>query len=164
MKQEVSIHKEVLSPEELQFLMDKDRKETRTFYRAVRVFMAVCFIIPFIVAWMRAMDGDENPFELGAYFLGVAFLLSFTGLCAWLAYRRSLQKVKADIRQMSKTVERTRITRKQYMPQNHTYYFYLDSPNKLSIEVSENDYHLLNDGDELNIEYSTHAKLYFGYF
>ncbi|HEY9178110.1 MAG TPA: hypothetical protein VIN07_10485 [Flavipsychrobacter sp.] len=164
MKQEVRIHKESLSPEELQFLMDKDQKETRTFYSAIRVFMFVCFVIPFIVAWLRAMDGDENPFELGAYFLGVGFLLSFTGLCAWLAYRRSLQKIKRDIKNRSKTVERTHITRKQYMPHNHTYYFYLDSPNKLSIEVSEADYHLLNDGDELNIEYSTNAKMYFGYF
>lgn len=164
MKQEARIHNEPLLPEELQFLKDKDEKETRTFYRAIRVFMFVCFVIPFIVAWLRAMDGDENPFELGAYFLGVAFLLSFTGLCAWLAYRRSLQKIKRDIKNRSKTVERTHITRKQYMPHNHTYYFYLDSPNKLSIEVSEADYHMLNDGDELNIEYSTNAKMYFGYF
>lgn len=164
MQQQVSIHKEALTPEELQFLKDKDEKETRAFFRAVRVFMFICFIIPFIVAWMRAMDGDENPFELGAYFMGVTFLLCFTGLCAWLAYRRSLQKVKADIRHNSKTIERTRITRRQYMPQNNTYYFYLSSPNKLSIEVSESDYYMLKDGDELNIEYSTHAKLYFGYF
>ncbi len=164
MKAEVRTHSEQLSPEELQFLVDKDEKETRTFYRAIRVFMVVCFIIPFIVAWMRAMDGDEHPFELGAYFLGVAFLLSFTGLCAWLAYRRSLQKIKTDIRKRSKTVERAKITRKQYMPHNHAYYFYLDSPTKLSIEVSESDYYMLNDGDEVNIEYSTNSKLYFGYF
>lgn len=164
MKQEVSIHKESLLPGELQFLMDKDEKETRSFYRAVRVFMFICFIIPFIVAWMRAMSGDETPFEYGDYFLGVTFLLSFTGLSAWMAYKRSLQKIKRDIKNRTKTIERTHITRKQYMPHNHTYYFYLDSPNKLSIEVSESDYYMLNDGDELNIEYSTNAKMYFGYF
>lgn len=164
MKQDVRIHKEHLTPEELQFLVEKDEKESRTFYRAIRVFMIVCFAIPFVVAWMRAMDGDENPFDLGDYFLGVTFLLGFTGLCAWLAYRRSLQKVRTDIKNRSKTIERAKITRKQYMPHNHTYYFYLDSPNKLSIEVTESDYYMLNDGDEVNIEYSTNSKLYFGYF
>jgi len=164
MRKELVIENELMSDEELQFLINKDEKETRTFYRAISVFMIICFVIPFIVAWMRAMDGDEHPFELVAYFLGVGFLLSFLGVCAWVTYSRSLQKIKTDIKKRSKTVERTHITRKQYVAGNHTYYFYLDSPVKLSIEVSETDYHLLNDGDEVNIEYSTNAKLYFGYF
>lgn len=158
------LHNEQLSSEELDFLIKKDERETTLFYRTIRVLMIICFVLPFIVAWVRAFAGEEHPFEYGYYFLGVGFLLSFLGVCAWLAYRRVLYKLKADIRGRTKTIERTKIKRKQFMPHNKTYYFFLDSPNKLSIEVSEQDYQLLNDGDELNIEYSTYSKLYFGYF
>lgn len=157
-------HNEQMSAEELLFLIRKDEQETRSFYRAISAFMVVCFILPFIVAWVRAFGGDKQPFEFGYYFLGVGVLLSFLGLCAWMAYRYSLQKLKNDIKTQAKTVERTTIKRKQYMPHNNTYYFYLDSSIKLSIEVGKDDYHMFNDGDELNIEYSTNAKFYFGYF
>ncbi len=164
MQQELIKHNEQMSAEELQFLINKDEKETRSFYRTITVFMFLCFILPFAVAWGRAFYGDELSFEYGRYFLGVGFLLAFLGLCAWMAYRYSLQKLKTDIRTEAKTIERTTIKRKQYMPHNKTYYFYLDSATKLSIEVKEDDYHTFKDGDELNIEYSTNAKFYFGYF
>jgi len=164
MQQELIKHNEQMSAEELQFLIHKDEQETRSFYRTISVFMVICFVLPFIVAWIRAFGGDKQPFEFGYYFLGVAFLLAFLGLCAWMAYRYSLQNIKTDIRKKAKTVERTTIKRKQYMPHNKTYYFYLDSATKLSIEVKEEDYHMFKDGDELNIEYSTNAKFYFGYF
>lgn len=157
------IHDE-LSSTELDFLLRKDEKETKNFYTVISIFMIICFVIPFIVAWVRAFGGEGNPFSFVHYFLGVGYLLCFLGFCAWLAYRRTLQKIKTDIRLRSKTIERARITRKQQVKQNATYYFYLDSPNKLSIEVTEADYYELNEGDEINIEYSTNAKLYFGYF
>ena len=62
------------------------------------------------------------------------------------------------------TIERVNVTRKQYMPQNNTYYLYLSSPVKLSIEVSIDDYRQVGEGDELSIEYATHSKFYLGYF
>lgn len=162
--QEVRLHSEQMTAEELQFLVKKDEKETGNFYRVISIFMIICFVIPFVVAVFRAVDGEEYAFSYSNYFMGVGYLLVFLGVSAWFAYSRTLRKIKRDIHRRTKTVERTTITRRQYMPQNHTYYFYLSSPNKLSIEVSESDYYMLKDGDELNIEYSTHAKLYFGYF
>ncbi|MCB9046014.1 MAG: hypothetical protein H6550_07730 [Chitinophagales bacterium] len=164
MSQQPVIHSEQMSADELQFLISKDEKETRLFYKAISALMVICFILPFIVAWVRAFAGDEQPFEFGYYFLGVGFLLSFLGFCSWLAYRFTLQKIRTDIKKGTKTVERTIITRKQYMPHNNSFYFYLDSATKLSIEVSQNDYLMFSKGDELNIEYSTNAKFYFGYF
>lgn len=158
------IHSERLSDEELAFLLRKDEQETRSFYRTARIVMAICFIIPFVVAWGRAFFGENNPFEFGYYFLGVLFLLAFAGTGFWLAYTRILGKLKKDIKERAKTIELTRIKRKQYMPHNKTYYFYLDSPVKLSIEVEEQDYHAFNETDEVNIEYSTNARFYFGYF
>lgn len=157
-------YNELMSDEELAFLIKKDEHETKLFYKVLTVMVTISFILPFIVAWMRAANGEEAPFEFGYYFLGVGFLLSFVGVCAYAAYVFVISNVKTDIKNKTKTVERARIKRKQKVRQNGTYYFYLDSPNKLSIEVSEEDYYRLGEEDEINIEYSQKAKFYFGYF
>ncbi len=153
-----------LEPDELKFLVEKEEKERTQFYKVARYCMFLSFICPFGVAWVRALEGDEKAFSPLIYFIGVTFLLGLSALGIYMAAKRTLLKVQADIRHKTKTVEHAHITRKQYMPQNDTYYFYLDSPNKLSIEVSGNDYHQLTEGDELSIEYTTHAQLYLGYF
>jgi len=70
----------------------------------------------------------------------------------------------ADIRQRTKTIETAHILRKQYMARSDGYYFYIDSPNKMSIQVTIDDYQRLDTGDEVNIEYYTNSKLYLGYF
>ena len=119
MKQAIQLHNELLSPDELRFLVEKDGKETRNFYKAISIFMVICFIIPFAIAWYKAIDGEEYAFSYTSYFLGVGYLLAFLGVGAWFAYRRTLYKIKKDIHHRSKTVERTHITRKQYMPHNH---------------------------------------------
>jgi hypothetical protein len=157
-------YSEPLETDELAFLSKKEEKERKQFYKVIRVFMLFSFILPYIVAWFRAADGAQNPFSYFNYFIGVAFLLSFSGVATYIGYHRTLKQVQLDIRDRTKTIERTHITRKQYMPQNNTYYFYIDSPNRLSIDVSEQDYHRLDSGDELSIEYTTHSKLYLGYF
>lgn len=164
MQRRIVIYDQPLEPDELEFLERKDEKDTRQFYRIMKIFMLFSFIIPFGIAWFRVLDGTENPFSMLFYFASVAFLLAFSGFCSYLAYRRTLQKIKNDIRDKTKTIEQTHITRKQYMPHDKKYYFYLDSPNKLSIEVSEGDYYSMHEGDEMSIEYSTHARLYLGYF
>lgn len=163
-KLQVISYEELMDREELAFLVKKDEKESSQFYNVMRILMVLSFLLPFIVAWFRAFGGDENPFSYFFYFIGVFVLLSFSSLCAYIAYRRSLHKVKQDIRQQTKVVEKVHITRKQYMPHNRLFYFYIDSPNKLSIEVSESDYYNMEKGDELSIEYSKNAKFYLGYF
>lgn len=164
MSLELVRYNEPLEYDELEFLAKKENKERKQFYKIIRIFMIFSFVLPFIVAWFRAADGAENPFSYLNYFVGVAFLLSFSGVTTYIGYHRTLKQVQLDIRDRTKTIERTHITRKQYMPQNNTYYFYIDSPTRLSIDVSEYDYHRLDDGDELSIEYTTHSKLYLGYF
>lgn len=157
-------YNEPLEKEELAFLVKKEEKERRQFYKLIRVFLVFCFVCPFVVVWFRAWNGVENPFSYLFYFGGVLFLVCFCGFAVYMGYRMSLYKVQQDLRAGTKSIERTTITRRQYMPQNNTYYFYLSSPNKLSIEVSVDDYHAMKDGDELSIEYTTCAKMYLGYF
>ena len=155
---------EQLNAEEIAFLMKKEQKERKQYYKAYSMLMVLSFIIPFAGAWYRAIDGIENAFSPTRFFLAAGVLLSISTMGTWLAYSINLKKVQSDIKNGTKTIELTHITRKQYMPQNDTYYFYLNSPNKLSIEVSKNDFYSLSEGDELTIEYTTHSKLYLGYF
>jgi len=157
-------YQEPLNRDELSFLMRKEEKDRKQFYKVVRLFMLLCFICPFVIAWFKAVEGMEDPFSLIDYFIGVFFLMCFSGTGIYLSYVHNLRRVQHDIRSGTKTIECTHILRKQYMPQNNSFYFYIDSPNKLSIEVNEFDYHRLESGDEVNIEYTTFSKLYLGYF
>lgn len=157
-------HNEPLDADEVAFLRRKEERERKQFYKLIRRLMLFAFIIPFAMAWFRAAEGDELAFSFARYFFGVFFLLVFTSVVTYIAYHRTLRRVQFDIKHRTKTIESTHITRKQYMPHNNTYYFYLDSPNKLSIEVQEHDYRRMDSGDELSIEYTTYSKQYLGYF
>lgn len=157
-------HEEPLNSDELAFLRRKEGKDRSQLYRVCRVFMILCFICPFLVACVRAIMGAEDPFNYGSYFAGVGFLMVFSGAGLYAGYYKFLRKVQQDIRRGTKTIERSLITRKQYMPHNNTYFFYINSPHRLSIEVAEFDYHNMHLGDEVNIEYTTMAKMYLGYY
>lgn len=130
----------------------------------MRVLMVMCFICPFAGAWIKALKGDETAFSYFYYFLGVGFLMAFSGVAIYWSYRLHLYKVQQDIKHGTKIIESVHITRKQYMPSTNTYYFYLSSPVKLSIEVSEEDYRSLDKDDEVNIEYTSYSQQYLGYF
>lgn len=155
---------EPLTEEEFTFLKKKEQRDRHYFYRAVRAVLIICFIVPFLIAWGGALSGKPNAFSYLRYFAGVLFLLCFAGACTYLSYYFHLRKVQMDVKQNAKTVERTKITEKKFMPMNGIYYFYINSTVKLSIEVSEEDYLRLAEGDEVNIEYTTHSRQYLGYF
>lgn len=157
-------YKQPLTQDELSFLRKKEKKERKQLYKAVRVFMIMCFVCPFIVAWFRAIWGGENPFSFATYFLGVAFLLCFSAAGVYWSYYNTLRKVHLDIKYGTKTIEKTFVTRKQYMPTGNAYYVYLSSAVRLSIEVSEEYYRNLHAGDEINIEYTSYSNQYLGYF
>lgn len=149
---------------ELAFIEKKEAGERAQYYRFFRLAMLLSFICPFIIAWFQAIEGAEDPFSIRMYFIGVLILLALSGTGIYVSYRRNLKKMQDDLSHRIKVIERTRITRKQFMPQNNTYYFYIDSAVKLSIEVAQEDYHRLDQGDELNIEYAARSLIYLGYF
>lgn len=164
MNHEVLRYQEPLEPSELDFLRRKVAQDRKQFYKVLRVLLILCFVCPFIVAWIRALVGAPNPFSYAFYFLGVGFLLIFSGTTAYISYYYFLRKTELDLRSNQKIIERTHITGKRYMPQTNSFHFYLDSPTRLSIEVSEPDYLALEEGDEVNIEYTSVSKMYLGYF
>lgn len=153
-----------MEPGELAFLVQKEHRDKKIYYRIFRLLMFCSFLFPFIGSWYRAFEGAPNAFSIPRFFVSTAILLTISITAMLFAYRANLGKVHADIRQRTKTIETTHIMRKQYMHRSDAYYFYLDSPNKMSIQVANADYHRLDVGDEVNIEYYTHSKLYLGYF
>ena len=157
-------YNEPLEAEELSFLKKKEQKERGQYYKLIKWLMIFSFLCPFVIAWLQAMEGMENPFSYRSYFVGVFYLMCFSGGGTYFVYYFNLRKVQSDIHHKTKTIERAHITRKQFMPHNNTYHFYIDAPSRLSIEVTAIDFNRLDKGDELSIEYTTYSKIYLGYF
>jgi hypothetical protein len=157
-------HTEPMDADELAFLKRREGRDRRGYYQVMKIFMSLSFILPFAMAWFRAFNGEDDPFSYGYYFAGVGFLLCFSSGVMYIGYYSGLRKLRRDIHDRTKTIERTHITRKQFMPRVGRYYFFLDSPNRLSIEVNSSDYNTMDSGDELSIEYTTHSKVYLGYY
>jgi len=156
-------HLEPLNADERAFLKRRETRERHQLYKAVRIMMPFCFVLPFAVAWGEAIIGRENPFSALRYFAGVCILLGLVLVSVFIGYRSSLHLVRQDLLKSTKTVEQVRITGKRFMPHDNTCHAYLDSRIRLSIEVSPEDFDQFQIGDTIHIEYSTRAKAYLGY-
>jgi hypothetical protein len=170
-------YEEPMNEQELSFLKKKEEKEKRLFVRTVRNLSVLFVIIPCCLGIimeslkrsedtpvMAAIREKEDPHVNLYYFFGMFFLLLLVGIASFVSYNRTLKKLSKDIRIGRKTVEQTIVSRKMFIESNNTYHFYLNSTFRLSIEVSKEDYENYAEGDEINIEYSSYSKNYFGYF
>lgn len=171
------IYQEPMNDSELSFLKEKEQKERRVFTRTVRNLSVLFIIVPCCLGIiMESLSRNADPPELAAlrdredpyvyqfYIFGMIFLLLIVGLGSYFSYTRTLKKLVKDIHNGQKTVEQTHIGRKHFVEANNTYHFYLKSTFRLSVEVSKEDFDAYLDGDEINIEYSTYSRIYFGYF
>ncbi len=158
------LYRETLKPGELAFLENLVAKEKKTYYKIFTVMMIFSFVFPFLGSWYRAYEGAENAFSYSKFFTSVTALLTVTGVATWFGFYVHLRKIIKDIQENSKTVAVTRIKRKTHITTNNTFYFYIDSIIKLSIEVSAEDFQQYNEGDDICIEYTTNAQKYLGYF
>ncbi len=164
MSTELLRYNEPLDVSEINFLRKKVEEERRLYIKVYSILMVMSFLMPFAGAWYRAAGGAQNAFSPIRYFGFTAFLLGVCTLAVLLSYRLYLRKVFLDLKTRTKTIELSHITRKQFMPQNNSYHFYIASTNRLSIEVSQEDFYHMDEGDEVSIEYTTHAKIFLGYF
>jgi len=155
---------EPLDIEELKFLERKESKERSQYYKVFELLMILSFIIPFAGAWYRAYDGAPNAFSYTKFFFTAGILLFISCFATYVTYRINLRKVQLDIRDKTKTIEISHVTRKLQIPAKNAYHLYIDSTIKLSIEVSYDDYVRLGEGDEVCIEFTTHSREYLGYF
>lgn len=170
------IYEESMNESELTFLMEKEVKDKRVFQRVLRTLL-ILSVIPGCLgiimesikrskdtAEMSQWREQEDPHVYLYYFFGMFLLLFLVLVGGLIAYRRTVRRLQRDIRSGKKTIENTVISRKQFVSSNNTCHFFLKSARKLSIEVSKEDFELYEEGDEINIEYSTYSGNYFGYF
>jgi hypothetical protein len=177
MRAPVHTYEEPMNESELSFLREKEGKERRMFIRTVRTLAVMFVIVPCCLGiimeslkrrddtpQMTLMREEQDPHVYLYYFFGMLFLLLLVAVGSYISYARTLKQLMKDIRRGYKTIEQTVIYRKAFVESNNTYHFFLRSPFKLSIEVSGEDYGHYDEGDEINIEYSTFSRNYFGYF
>ena len=165
---------EEMNKEELLFIKKKLQKEQALMFRTMRNLSFLCFIIPTIVAILFFTNEQKipdqyaeelpEPFTMYTYLYSVLSLLTLLFLGGFISYIKSIKTLKKDVELKTKVIEPVLIIRKKFMDINNSYYFYLRSRLKLSIEVTEQVYHQYEEGDEINIEYSRFGKEYFGYF
>ena len=160
----LQLYTEPLEPDELQYLITKEQKERKMYYRIFRILMIVSFVLPYIAAWFRVTDVGPLAFSRVRFFVSAGILLFISVFSTYTTYRLHLRKVQMDIKRCTKTIEVTQVTSKVHVPQTSAWYFYISSAYKLSIEVSEKDYASFRAGDEVCLEYTTYAKEYLGYF
>jgi len=170
------IYYETMDDSERSFLLTKWEKEKVVFMRVLRTLCFIFIVLPCCLGIImesvsRSYDTPEvlrqkeidEPHVYLFYFLGMLALLMIVGIASYVSYSRNLKQIRKDIKTGYKTIEQTHITRKLAM-NNNTFHFYLKSAFKLSIEVSKEEYELYEEGDEINIEYSSYSRIYFGHF
>ena len=148
---------EPLEEDELAFMHKKNEQERKTYFTIIKMVLIISLAIPFIVAIIYHIRFQRTDIMMQAFIQALCITLSFSAIISFFTYRRSLNE-------KTKIVESSLISEKKFMPLNNTYHFYLDNALKYSIEVSEDDFHRFEVNDEINIEYATYSKEYFGYY
>lgn len=157
-------HIEPLEASELDFLTKKAEKEKRLYKKILIALLSGSIIFSFGGAWKYILKGNLSVFSWENYFITLSILGTISAGAIWFSVYNNLRKVLLDLRYKTKIIERVLIKRKTFLPHNNTFHFYLNSYEKLSIEVDEAHFNELSEGDEVNIEYSSNARVYFGYF
>ena len=129
-----------------------------------RILFVASFVFSFLGGIYRVREDMPTTFSYVKFLLTLGILLFIVTFSTFMTYWVYLKKVQQDVRDRLKTVEGHRITKKVFVPAKNTYHFYIDSPVKLSIEVTPGDFAKYLEGDEVFIEYASHCKQYFGYF
>lgn len=166
-----------MTESELAFLEQKKATDLPRFKRVVRILSIVFIIIPIIGAILSELNKyfnrnaseelrkrleEESP--LSGYLIAIVIVIFLIFIIVYIGYKRTIGRLQHDIQNKQKIIEQAEINRKLHVSQNNTYFFFIQSPTKTSIEVNANVYNYFKEGDEINIEYSVYAKVYFGYF
>lgn len=155
---------ELMDASELAFIHKMVKQERRIYRRILLGLLSGSAVIAFFGGWKYLRMEDITIFSWQQYcFIFILLSLICTG-AVHFSRSTSLTKLEKDLKNKTKMIEKVLIRKKTFLPHNNTFHFYLNSPRKLSIQVQEPDFNQLTEGDEINIEYSTSAGVYFGYF
>jgi hypothetical protein len=157
-------YQEPLTDAELGYLVRKAQSDRKQFVQVYRILFLLSLLFSYLGAIYRRYDFGPESFSFLKFFVTFGILLSLSSISTWIVYRSSLHKIETDVREKQKTIEGHRINKKMFVPMKNTYHFFIDCPDKLSIQVNATDFGAYREGDEVFIEYASHSKEYFGYF
>lgn len=154
---------------EWEFLLKRIKKQERIYRNIWLLLMLGTVIVAFGGAWENIpIEGKRNEYvTIFSWNMYLIVLLSLMALfSSFVAITRYLElsKLYKDRKEKKKIVQKVLIKRKTFVPHNNSFHFYLNTPKKLSIEVNQQDFINYEEGDEISIEYSKNAEIYFGYF
>lgn len=156
-------HLEPLDEDELAFVQHRYHQESKDYLFAMNWLLKVAVAIPFFVGILYYIRYRDTHLMLNAFLIALLSTLAISVVAGFASYMRNLYYLHRDSREKTKVVESVYVTEKKYMALNNTWHFYISSPVKISIEVSPEDFQRFAINDEINIEYSRYARIYFGY-
>ena len=157
-------YQEPLTEEELGYLTRKEKGDRRQFVQVYRILFLLSLLFSYLGAIYRLQDAGPESFSWTKFLVTWGILLTICTCSTIYIYRLNLRKIQIDLREKTKTIEGHRIQKKLFVPLKNTYHFFIDSAEKLSIQVSALDFANYKEGDEVFIEFASHSKEYFGYF
>lgn len=156
---------EMMEEDELAFIEGRYIRESKHFYLGMRWMLLIIVVLPLLLILLHQhverKDGLSNA-EVWFYAQCVTLLIYLFVFI--FGYVRLLLPYVRDLKKKCKVVEQVLITEKKYMPQNNSYHFYINSLNRISIEVNDEHFNTLQVNDELCIEYAGYTEIYLGYF
>lgn len=111
-------------------------------------------------SWKTIDDAKVMPYW-GMWTLNLTVLGSATLIPGLLILRKRVLTVRRDLRSGFKEEVDYTVQRKQYFPLTGQYFVWIDDPDNLDHEVSEEMYCNLQEGDTLCVYRGKHSKLVF---
>lgn len=153
-----------METEEIQYVQKLHDIESKEYMYGLKIVMRFALILPIVAGLLSYFYLPKISYMLQVYAIAQLITACILLLFGVGNYVRSLYALKKDLKKGEKAIEVVCIQRKKYMQRTQKYHFYISSDVKYSIEVNAQDYELYDIEDELSIEYSRYAKVYFGYF
>lgn len=111
-------------------------------------------------SWKKVDDGKVVPYW-GMWAINLGVLGAATVIPGILILRKRVLSVRKDLRSGFKEEVDYTIQRKQHFPLTGQYFVWIDDPDNLDHEVSEENYYNLQEGDTLCVYRGKHSKLVF---
>lgn len=169
---------EKLEKHEEQYLIDKLFEYKRRLRKIMRVFAILTLCVPIVIAGLLYIaaefdaerKGTEEENQMIRDNITLNTLLTFFvvgGIGSFVStgfYFEYIRRLQGDLKQGQKVVEQAFISKKQFVPHNHSYFLHLHHPHTSLLKVEEHFYRQFEVGDEINLEYAPRTKIDFGYF
>lgn len=171
-------YKESLSIDEhsqLKAIFDREVLKLKVvLYRLCKIFLGVFLIVAAIVSISYHFTPEEdlllpNDERVSLIDIIITIFISLLVICGvlsiifFIAYWINVRPIRKDIQSNYKIIETVSILQKQYMQHINAYYFTINSKQRLSLQVTKEEYEYYKTGDEISLEYTPHARIDLGY-